>query len=140
MCSSDLTGFLKDEELLLLQRKSRALLMPLKDVDRDRARFPQKILHYMSLEKPVVTTNVGEIKEHFKNGVNAFIDETISISGYAKTISYFIQNEQIAYRVGENAAKFVQERFDYIYWTRELKDFIYTICLKQHKNCRRSTS
>lgn len=133
-------GFLKADELLLLQKKSRALLMPLKDVDRDRARFPQKILHYMSLGKPVVTTNVGEIKEHFKNGVNAFIDETISTSGYAKTISCFLQNERIAYRVGENAAQFVEERFDYIYWTRELKEFIYTIGQKQSINCRRSTS
>ena len=118
------TGLLEENKLVSLQRESRALLIPLLNTTRHIARFPQKILKYVSLKKPTVSTKVGEIGFYFEDNVTAFLDETVSTYGYAAKVRYVLSNEHDAYKVGENAQKLVQNKFDYLYWGEKLREFI----------------
>lgn len=118
------TGFLDERDLLLLQKKTTALLIPLLNTPRHKARFPQKILGYMRFKKPIISTKVGEIGDYFKDNINAFIDETISPVGYAEKIRYVLENRNLAIKTGENACKYIHNKFDYLHWGMKLKDFI----------------
>ncbi len=121
------TGFLDEKDLLLLQKRSTALLIPLLNTPQHKARFPQKILGYMRFKKPIISTKVGEIGEYFKDNVNAFIDETISPAGYAEKIRYVLENNEVASKVAENSYKLRENKLNYLYWGKELKKFIMAV-------------
>jgi glycosyltransferase involved in cell wall biosynthesis len=118
------TGFLGEKDLLLLQKKSTALLMPLLNTPQHKARFPQKILGYMRLKKPIISTKVGEIEGYFKDNINAFIDETISPAGYAEKINFVLGNAKVVSKVAQNGCRLVKNKFSYLSWGEELKTFI----------------
>ena len=123
----EFTGFLDEKDLLLLQKNSTALLMPLLNTPQHKARFPQKILGYMKFKKPIISTKVGEIGEYFKDNVNAFIDATISPIGYAEKIRYVLENYDLAIKIGEDACQYTNNKFDYLPWGEKLKKFIMEI-------------
>lgn len=118
------TGFLKERDLFILQKNSTALLIPLLNTPRHKARFPQKILGYMRFKKPIISTKVSEIGEYFKDNVNAFIDDTISPAGYATKIKLVLENHEVNSKVAGNGYKLVENKFNYLYWGKELKRFI----------------
>ena len=118
------TGFIHENEFIEIQRQSKALLIPLLDNTRHIARFPQKVLEYMLIGRPVISTNVGEIAEYFTDNVNMFLDETISPKGYAEKIKSVLTNDQLVSRVTKNAEGLVKEEFDNVQWGLKLKSFI----------------
>ena len=69
----DLVGYLSRPELLDLYARAHALLIPLFDDQRSRARFPTKIGEYLAAARPVVTNAVGEIPLYFTDGVDAVV-------------------------------------------------------------------
>ena len=118
------TGYLSEAELFALQLHSKALLIPLTDEVRHQARFPQKILQYMMMGKPVISSSIGEIKKNFHDGITMIIDETNSIPGYASRISFALDDPQAAILIGERGKEFVKNTFDYIKWGQKLKQFL----------------
>jgi len=118
------TGFIDQEDLLNLQIKSTALLIPLPNTIRHKARFPQKILKYICLKKPIISTNIGEIASLFEDNQTAFIDKSISIDGYAQKIKYTLSNPDMVHQVCENAYELVLTRFNHLLWGMRLKEFI----------------
>jgi glycosyltransferase involved in cell wall biosynthesis len=66
-------GYLSRPELLRLYERAHALLIPLFDDVRSKARFPTKIGEYLAAARPIVTTAVGEIPRYFEDQVNASV-------------------------------------------------------------------
>ncbi|NOY52920.1 MAG: glycosyltransferase family 4 protein [Deltaproteobacteria bacterium] len=120
-------GFLNPPEFRWLEHRSTALLLPLLSTDRHRGRFPQKILHYMSLGKPIVTSHVGEIAHNFTDGINAYVDHTVTIEGFAKKISEVLSSPGKAAETGKAASLHVERSFGYIKWGKEIFRFIRSI-------------
>ena len=122
------SGYLKEKEFFTLMKNSTALLIPLLNNVQHQARFPQKILDYIYLEKPIISTKVGEIGEHFIDGETAFLDDTITPQGYSKKIEFVLKNPNKAEIVAKNAKKYILTNFHYLKCTKDLKSFIDKIC------------
>ena len=65
-------------DLVNLYINSEALLIPMRDTDEDKARFPHKISEYCASGRPIIVNRVGEISNYFDN-TNAYI-----CSGYVE--------------------------------------------------------
>jgi glycosyltransferase involved in cell wall biosynthesis len=118
------TGFLEEAELMSLQKRSTALLIPLLDSPRHNARFPQKIMQYILLRKAIASTGVGEIKNIFTHNLNAFIDVTVTPRGYGEIISKILEDNDKVAAVANNAQGLISKEFNHIRWGRKLADFI----------------
>ena len=118
------SGFLPEEELRKLQIHSKALLMPLLDTDRHRARFPQKILGYMRMGKPVITTKVGEMGEYFEDNVSVLMDESATAYGYSEKIRFLLDHPAQAEHIGLRGAGIVESRFNELTLGMHLSKFL----------------
>lgn len=118
------SGYLTEKEFFALMKSSTALLIPLLNNTRHQARFPQKILDYIYLEKPIISTKVGEIAEHFVDNETAFLDETITPEGYSKKIEFVLNNSQKANTVAKKAKEYITKEFHFLKCTKELKNFL----------------
>lgn len=121
------TGFLSDDEMYELQMHSKALLMPLLDNERHRARFPQKILGYMRLGKPVITTKVGELGEYFEDKVTVLMDESVTTHGFSEKIRFLLDHPEQADEIGLRGSDYVESRFDEITLGKQLADFLISL-------------
>jgi glycosyltransferase involved in cell wall biosynthesis len=121
------TGFLSDDEMYQLQIHSKALLMPLLDNDRHRARFPQKILGYMRLGKPVITTKVGELGEYFEDKVTVLMDESVTAHGYSEKIRFLLDYPDQADEIGLRGSAYVESRFNESTLGRQLAKFLISL-------------
>ncbi|CAN5539119.1 hypothetical protein BH09MYX1_BH09MYX1_07800 [soil metagenome] len=65
--------FVTDDELRARYRAASALIAPLHDDDRSRARFPSKLADYLYSGRPFVSSSIGEVGAYLVDGENAFL-------------------------------------------------------------------
>jgi len=109
------TGYLQRSVLFEYYQKATALLIPLFDDVRSKARFPTKIGEYLNSGNPIVTNNVGEIPNYFMDGINAYVCDPGDPYQYAQKIIEAIspQNVQHANEVGNYGKKLAEKCFYY---------------------------
>jgi glycosyltransferase involved in cell wall biosynthesis len=73
---------------------------------------PTSIWEAMSMGKPVVTTNVGEVSYIIENGVSGLICENHEPQELAENIEYFINNKKIMEKLGKHARSRALEILD----------------------------
>ncbi|NMC58326.1 MAG: glycosyltransferase family 4 protein, partial [Candidatus Methanofastidiosa archaeon] len=78
-----LKGYMPYDKLVELLMSSFALLIPMRPILRDIARFPHKIGEYTAAKRPIITTNIGEIRRYFKDGENALVADRYEVDLYA---------------------------------------------------------
>jgi glycosyltransferase involved in cell wall biosynthesis len=122
----DFTGFLSAAEMHKLQVRSWALLMPLLDNERHRARFPQKILGYMGLGKPVISTKVGAVAENFNDDV-MIMDVSGTVSGYAEKIRFLLDHPNQAAGIGNRGSRYVESKFNESILGKQLASFLISL-------------
>lgn len=112
------------DELLAAYAAADVLLIPLRNTIQDIARFPHKIGEYTASRRPILSTNIGEIKTCFKDNVSALLADDYSIEAYYNKLvscfnSYAKMDEigQAGYCVGLN-------HFEYITQGKEIRNFI----------------
>jgi glycosyltransferase involved in cell wall biosynthesis len=66
-------GYLERPDLLKTYKRAWALLIPLFDDVRSKARFPTKLGEYLLASRPVVTNGVGEIDRYLHDGVTGLL-------------------------------------------------------------------
>lgn len=71
-----------------------------------------KILDYLSIGLPIVTTKKGSEGINLKNRYNAIITNDVN-EDFINAIKYLINNEQDRKRIGENARKLAEEEYDW---------------------------
>lgn len=108
-----LTGYLARSDLLQLYGRAHALLIPLFDDDRSRARFPTKIGEYLAAARPVVTTAVGETTRYFEDNVNAVVCSPGDSALYGDRIVALLRNPELAASIGRRGRALATARFHY---------------------------
>jgi glycosyltransferase involved in cell wall biosynthesis len=108
-----LAGYLSRIELLGLYTQAHALLIPLFDDDRSRARFPTKIGEYAAAARPVVTTAVGEADRYFVDEVNASVCPPGDASLYGDRIIALLNDPERAALIGRRGRELAEARFHY---------------------------
>jgi glycosyltransferase involved in cell wall biosynthesis len=103
------------------------LLIPLKPSLKDEARFPHKIGEYTAAANPIITTNVGEIKNYFTDLHDALIADKFEPECYADKMYYVIKNPDKARIIGTNGSLTGLRYFDYRKNCNMMKKFIESI-------------
>lgn len=79
-------------DLIKRYKGARALLIPLRNITRDIARFPNKTCEYCASKGVIVTTNVGEMPYVFKDGLNAVVADCYDSDEYAEKLDWIFDN------------------------------------------------
>lgn len=116
----DVAGYLPRAELLQLYSRAHALLIPLFDDMRSRARFPTKIGEYLAAARPVVTTAVGEIPRYFSDNVNAIVCPPGDPGVYGNRIIALLNDPERAASIGYQGRDLALRRFQYTVYSETL--------------------
>jgi glycosyltransferase involved in cell wall biosynthesis len=124
----ELAGYLPRNELLNKYAQASALLIPLFDDIRSRARFPTKIGEYLASNRPIVTNSVGEAARYFVDGKNAYMCAPGDAILYGKKIIEVLENHDEATRVGIAGRKLAEENFHYLIHSQRFANFVDSLC------------
>ena len=100
------------------------MLAPLRLTVQDEARFPQKIAEYTVLGKPIITTNVGDIKQYFKSEKSAFFLNNFSVDELMKAMNFFLDNKQNLEEIGHRSNLVGKQYFNYKQYIYDFGDFV----------------
>ena len=101
------------EQLVHLYTNAVALLIPLRPTLQDTSRFPHKIGEYLASGNPVITTNVGEIKNYFEDGKTALVADTYTLESFSEKMEFVLNNPELAKQIGQDGKELGLENFDY---------------------------
>jgi glycosyltransferase involved in cell wall biosynthesis len=118
-----LAGYLPRRDLLALYQDACALLIPLFDDVRSMARFPTKIGEYLASARPIVTTSVGEIPRHFRDGENAFVSPPGDPVSFGLKVCEVLADEALATMVGAAGREYARTHFHYALHGKALVKF-----------------
>jgi glycosyltransferase involved in cell wall biosynthesis len=105
---------LPDKDLSVLYVNAFALLIPLRPTRQDEARFPHKIGEYCASGRPIITTNVGEVPEYFRDGENAVVVPRYDVNEVADAIDRLLSQPEEADRIGKNGKELALREFDHL--------------------------
>jgi glycosyltransferase involved in cell wall biosynthesis len=74
---------------------SEALIIPLRNNDQDKARFPHKISEYCASSKPIITNKVGEMCNYF-NDTNSYLCNEYEEYEFADKLKQVISDPETA--------------------------------------------
>jgi glycosyltransferase involved in cell wall biosynthesis len=112
------------DELLSAYAEAEVLLIPLRNTIQDIARFPHKIGEYTAAKRPIVSTNIGEIKTYFKDNESAILAENYSIEGYYNKLVGGLSSSAKMNKIGEAGYSIGLKNFEYLTQGKEIKKFI----------------
>ncbi len=118
----ELVGYLKREALLRLYERAHALLIPLFDDVRSKARFPTKTAEYMASGRPIVTTSVGEMARLLTDGENAYLASPGDAEDYGIKVCSVLADRESAQRVGLAGREYARAHFHYSLYGQRLVD------------------
>ena len=113
------------KELVSLYQNSLALLIPLRPTIEDRARFPHKLGEYTASKSLIITTNLGEIPNYFRDLENALISKNYSIDEFGTKIDYAIKEKIIIKEIKQKSFETGLLHFDYKINGKKIYNFLY---------------
>lgn len=113
-----------NSELLKDYKGADLLIIPLRNKLQDIARFPHKIGEYTAARRPILSTNLGEIKFYFNDGISAILADNYSIESYYEKLSAIISSKQQLNEIGMEGYNIGLRNFDYKIQGKQLKEFI----------------
>ena len=113
-------GYLSRSDLLGLYARAHALLIPLFDDGRSKARFPTKIGDYLAAARPIVTTAVGEIPRFFEDQVNAAVCAPGDPALYGAKIAALLNDPDRAAAIGQRGRGTAVALFHYALYSETL--------------------
>ncbi|MGE5420562.1 MAG: glycosyltransferase family 4 protein [Chloroflexota bacterium] len=114
----EITRYIKHSDILVMVRGTDL---------KAQASFPSKIIEYLATAKPVITVNVGEIRDYLSDGVNAFIVEPGNSRAIAEKIESVLAGYEKALEVGHTGKELTHTIFHYNYQAGRILRFIETL-------------
>jgi len=113
------TGFVNDYLLRKIYCASDAYVCP-----SSLEGFGLTVLEGMAAGKPIIAYDVGAINELVKNGENGILLKNHNPQSLAEAMSFFVDNVELARKLGDKNRKYVAERFS---WKKvaEITDCLY---------------
>lgn len=99
--------------LVSYYKSAYALVIPLRPILRDKARFPHKIGEYTASGRPIISNSFGEVSIYFHDLTNAYIATNYDVHEYGTKIKQVILDNEMANNVGNSGKKTGLEYFDY---------------------------
>ncbi len=86
---------------------------PYPDDGVHRAKCSARILDYMAMEKPVLTSDLGENREYIVDGESGFLTAPGNEREFAEKLDVLLKNPGLRARMGKCAAERVREKFQW---------------------------
>ena len=118
-----LTDYVSSDHLRDLYAGAAALLAPLPDNDRSRARFPSTLAEYLLSGRPVVSTRVGEIGEYLEDEASAFLAAPGDLADFSRALDRALSSVDAA-AVGARGRAVALEHFDHERLGPRIVDFL----------------
>lgn len=125
--SVTLPGFVSRPDLLAYYAGALALLVPLEDDERSRARFPFKLGEYLLTGRPVVSTRIGDIPHYLEHGRSAMLATAEDRTSFAECIETLLDDPELAREIGNAGAAVAYSRFDYRVRGPEIASFLQSV-------------
>jgi glycosyltransferase involved in cell wall biosynthesis len=106
------------------------VLIPFPNNEVSHAASPLKLFEGMAMRKPVVASRVSGIEEVISDGQNGFLADPDNIEEWVRKLEMILNSEKLATRVGQNARKTVEQRFDWAFLARRYEEILNACCLK----------
>lgn len=92
-----------------------------------REASPNAVWEAMAMEKPIVATDVGDVRKFLKDGENGFIVPPRDVQTFAQKLSALIENEPLRNRYGRHARTTAIEELDAEITARKYRDMIFEV-------------
>ncbi len=96
-------GHVSYDNIAKLMRSAECLVLPLPNNPVHKAQTPIKLMHYMASGRPLVATDVGDIKKILKKGKCGVIVKPDDINGLAKGIQKVLKDKKFSNAIAKNA-------------------------------------
>ena len=106
-------------DLVNLYTGSEALIIPMRNNDQDKARFPHKIGEYCAACRPIITNEVGEINNYF-NESNSYLCSEYDTAEYADAMERIISDPVHARDVAELSYQTGLKHFNYRSYSKSI--------------------
>lgn len=115
------------EELIQKYKGATALLIPMRPVAQDMARFPQKVSEYVASGRVIVSNAIGEIGRYFKHNENALLAPDYDVDDYASLLKEMADGVYDLDRIATNAYKMGRQLFDETSHVEPLSRFLLSL-------------
>jgi glycosyltransferase involved in cell wall biosynthesis len=118
---------LKYADLIRHYKNASALLVPLRNNEQDKARYPQKIAEYSACGRPIISTQTGQVGLDFTHKTDIYFMTSCSSQEIAKAMKEIIENKEMALTISSNARIKAETHFDYKLYSRQLDTFLKSV-------------
>lgn len=115
-------GYLGTKDLIAALTACDILAIPRLHHIANIASSPTKLPEYLSIGKPVVVTNIGDMPLNIRNGENGLVVEPNNAAELADALQKLIEDEQLRQRFAQAALETVDQLFDYRKAAERLED------------------
>ncbi|MBS1509696.1 MAG: glycosyltransferase family 4 protein [Bacteroidetes bacterium] len=119
-----MVGFVNADELLWYNTNAQILFVCRSNSPFANHGFPWKLGEYCMTGKPIIATDVSDIKHYFTDGESLFIVEPENPSAIAKKIEYIFGNYAHAMEAGQRSKAVALQQFGFLQKAQEMADFI----------------
>ncbi len=96
-----------------------------------RAKCSVRIVEFMAMGKPVVTTNIGQNVEYIADGVDGRLCAAGDFAGFVKCLTELLRDEYEQSRIGGNAYRKIRQSVVWELKTGELCETMYSAILRR---------
>ena len=114
----------KHDELIDLYINSELLIVPLRNTVQDRAGFHHKVGEYCASRKPIVSTNLAEMKFYFIDNESAILASEYSLESYIDRLSYILTDPNKLKKIGEAGYEVGMNNLNYKNYASVLVEFL----------------
>ena len=88
---------------------------------------PVSLIEAQAGNLPIVTTDVGGVRDIVKDEETAFVVAPKNATEFAQKLKILIQNEKIREKMSQNGWTYVKDNFDYRTLTKNMRDLYYKL-------------
>jgi glycosyltransferase involved in cell wall biosynthesis len=110
-------------QIIPLYKKAELLLIPLRNNIQDIARFPHKVSEYTASRRPLLSTDIGELKYYFTAGKSALLAQEYDVDMYVETLQKLKQAGGSFDSIGDEGYKVGYKYFHYPQNIQSIKSF-----------------
>jgi len=117
-------GAMPHEKIPSVLAVADVILIPFPNDEVSHAASPLKLFEGMSMRKPVVASRVSGIREVILDGENGFLADPDNPDEWIQKVETVLNSEELAARIGENARRTVEERFNWDLLTKQCEEVL----------------
>jgi glycosyltransferase involved in cell wall biosynthesis len=118
-----LTGYIERVEMLRYLIDAKLLILIKPNNLQSKYCFPSKIGEYLATGNPILTTNIGEIRNYLINNENAFLVEPDNLDGLVERLLKVLSDDNLLDRIGKNGKETCKKYFNYKSYNKSINDF-----------------